>query len=397
MKNGAGAPSIYRVYKDIICKGNQIYYFTNGKKDLSISKEGFLIITKRIPLLKLFSVKVINYLGLNYIWSNIFMFFTLYHHVKKLKPDFIYALDGSLVPAVFLSSKLLKIPFIHRERGIQVTSWSLKNMRIYKFGLLRVVKTWKTEILPFLIPCQMRILTDDGTSADRLAVRLGVPKSNFVFWRNGVDKVKININKETLIKKLNLNGEKVIMTVSRLERWKSVDRLIKASPKIVEYYPNVKFIVLGDGGYRKKLEKLVRKLGITPNYIFVGAVKHSDIYSYLNIADIFVSLYNLSNLGNPTFEAMMSGKCIVALNTGNTRSVIRHMENGVLLEYNQLSDMPGIINNLLDSPGLRKSLGDKAQQFALENFYSWHERSMMELRLLQEISKGKMYQNGKKN
>ena len=48
-------------------------------------------------------------------------------------------------------------------------------------------------------------------------------------------------------------------------------------------------------------------------------------------------------MGNPLLEAMMAGKCIVTLNNGDTSQFIKNNENGILLEYDQLSKLPEVI------------------------------------------------------
>lgn len=65
--------------------------------------------------------------------------------------------------------------------------------------------------------------------------------------------------------------------------------------------------------------------------IFTGKISHELVYDYLQRADVFISLYSASNLGNPLFEAMRCGKAIITVDTGTTGSVIKNEANGILL------------------------------------------------------------------
>ena len=91
---------------------------------------------------------------------------------------------------------------------------------------------------------------------------------------------------------------------------------------IVNEIDNVRLLIVGDGPERKNLEFLVSKLGLNPYIIFIGSIPHYEIHQYFNIADLFVSLYELFNAGNPLLEALAYGKCIVTINNGGTGEFI---------------------------------------------------------------------------
>jgi len=64
---------------------------------------------------------------------------------------------------------------------------------------------------------------------------------------------------------------------------------------------------------------------------FEGAVPQEEVRRYLWAADVFLSLNELSNVGNPLLEAMACGKAIVTLDAGDTNELIHDAETGVLL------------------------------------------------------------------
>jgi glycosyltransferase involved in cell wall biosynthesis len=64
---------------------------------------------------------------------------------------------------------------------------------------------------------------------------------------------------------------------------------------------------------------------------FEGAVQQQDVVRYLHAADVFLSLNDLSNVGNPLLEAMACGKPIVTVDSGTTGQLIHDGETGILL------------------------------------------------------------------
>ena len=140
---------------------------------------------------------------------------------------------------------------------------------------------------------------------------------------NGVDKVKIR--SEIDRGALNINQDQLIVTfIGRLDNekgiWDFIYSIEKLSPKNM-----ITGLIIGDGLLMKAISSYVKKKKIK-NIIFIGAINHKDINSYLEISDIFISLNRLGNLCNTTLEAIGSEKCIITLhkNTKTFRDYSTH-------------------------------------------------------------------------
>lgn len=63
------------------------------------------------------------------------------------------------------------------------------------------------------------------------------------------------------MKKLNLDDcNKYIVTVCRLGVEKNIDEILDYMPDLLEKDKEIKFIIVGDGPYRKNLKNKVKKL-----------------------------------------------------------------------------------------------------------------------------------------
>ncbi len=118
------------------------------------------------------------------------------------------------------------------------------------------------------------------------------------------------------------------MTACVLLPWKRVDRAVRALPHVRRELPEALLIILGDGEETANLERLARELGVADAVRFEGAVPQEDVRRYLWAADVFLSLNDLSNVGNPLLEAMACAKPIVTLDNGATGELIRDGETG---------------------------------------------------------------------
>nr|WP_294995059.1 glycosyltransferase family 4 protein [uncultured Sediminibacterium sp.] len=226
------------------------------------------------------------------------------------------------------------------------------------------------------------IMTNDGTQGEQILKRLKNKSKRILFLRNGVDTIDVS-NRDVIRSEkrsmLKLCDKTVFITVSRLVNWKRVDLAINGILEVVKQIPNVILIIVGDGPERQRLEYITRENKIQDKVMFVGAIEQSLIKDYLFSADIFLSYYDLSNLGNPIMEAMMAGLPIITIDVGDTKELIRHNENGFLIPNDQLSLIPQYMINLIEDKQLAARLANEAFQTARTNFCDWNTRIKIEI------------------
>ena len=64
------------------------------------------------------------------------------------------------------------------------------------------------------------------------------------------------------------HGERILLTVTRLYPYKGVDRMLESLPAILRAVPDVKYLVVGVGPDRPRLEALTARLGLQPRCVF---------------------------------------------------------------------------------------------------------------------------------
>ncbi len=386
MGKGKGAPSLWQTLKGYADRGWQVYFITGNKDPSSIDEVHPNIHVTRFDaqwLKKLMRIKKIGFFArlLWWIWFQMVAFVKAQQIGANSPVDVVYAYEVSAVPVAKVLSRVWRVPMISRFQGtVLKVAWM--HRRFWK------IRAWE-HVLGLKIPADLVIMANDGTQGDRVLQQLGVNMHKVKFWTNGVDReIFRNLPSIQEIRRiLDLRDEKILLTVSRLDTWKRVDRSIQALPEVLKSFPNTILVIVGEGHEREKLERMACKLGVKNNVRFEGAIPHNEIPKYLAVADIFLSLYDWSNVGNPLLEAMMAGKCIITLNNGDTRCFIRNGENGVLLEYEDLPRLPEVIKELLANDELRNRLGANARKFAEENFWSWEERMEAEIQAVEALFK----------
>ena len=77
------------------------------------------------------------------------------------------------------------------------------------------------------------------------------------------------------------------MPAGRAERYKGYDQIIRALPQILRYVPNARYLLVGTGPDRSRIEKLVAELNLRDAVIFAGHVPDDELADHYNLCDLF--------------------------------------------------------------------------------------------------------------
>lgn len=288
----------------------------------------------------------------------------------------IYSYEVEAVCAGKQLSTKFKIPLVTRFQGTIISKITEGIINSLKFSPhFSALKT----------PAQLIIMTNDGTQGLQTLKRLG-NRSKVVFWRNGIDTIQLDSKKREIIRgNLGIGEGQVFITVSRLVGWKRVHLAIQGFSEVVKKFPTSRLIVIGDGPEMDRLVGLTRILGCELSVQFLGAVRQQEVADYLNAADIFLSFYDLSNLGNPIMEAMIVGKPIITIDVGDTKELIRDKENGILIPGDRLDMIAPTMLSLLVDKNLKMKISEGAIRTSKSEFWSWKSRMTAELKEIEDL------------
>jgi glycosyltransferase involved in cell wall biosynthesis len=288
---------------------------------------------------------------------------------------------------------VLAVAGLRRRYGLpQVSRYQGTLMAPLLDSKLELLKKFE-HVLALRRPGDLTIMTDDGTLGDEVLRRLNSPVKQLLFLRNGVDKQLYlpNFDKAAFKAELGLPAtHQLILSVSRLAGWKRVDRIIDAVPAILASCPETTLLIVGDGAQRQVLETQAERLSVGSHVRFVGAIPHHQVSRYYAAADVFISTYDLSNLGNPLLEALSAGKAIVTLNNGGTDRVIQHDYNGVLLEPDDIDSLSAAVINLLTDKVRRTQMEQNALAYAKTHLWDWDERMAVEVEAVERLAASRL-------
>ena len=148
-----------------------------------------------------------------------------------------------------------------------------------------------------------------------------------------------------------------ILTVARLNKQKAFPIAIQAMKLLKDAGIKARWYVLGEGEERKNLEQMIETLGLSEDFLLLGAVDNP--YPYYKQTDLYVHATAFEGKSIAIQEAQTLGCSIIASDIISNRQQVHHLEDGILCELNPDALKEAIVN-LIQHPDLREKLGEEA-------------------------------------
>ncbi len=175
-----------------------------------------------------------------------------------------------------------------------------------------------------------------------------------------INVIKDISDKEVILKKsyeklkINLDENSVnIVTVARLAKEKSLHLVLESCRKLIKRGYKLHWYIVGEGGERSSLEKLIHQYGLIKFVTLIGLTNNP--YPYMRNCDIYVQTSSFEGLGLTVIEASYLNKPIVCTNFPTVFSLLVDNETGLIAEMNSDS-IVSKIELLINDTHLRNKL-----------------------------------------
>lgn len=224
--------------------------------------------------------------------------------------------------------------FYHRECGRLAQAWVKRTLR----GAARVVvltNGWRSALLEIEPKLRLEVL------GNPVAVPEHIPPLR--------DRV----------------GE--VLFLGRLREKKGVFDLVRAMPAILSAYPDIRFVLAGDGEL-EVVRTMARDLKVEHALVMPGWIDGDEKDMAIGRADIFVLPSYFEGLPVGILEAMAAGVPIVATTVGGIPDILTNERNALLVPPGEVSALAGAIIRLIPDKALRAKLREAAYESACADF-----------------------------
>jgi glycosyltransferase involved in cell wall biosynthesis len=211
--------------------------------------------------------------------------------------------DG--VAAVCLG-RLLRRPVVITLRGSEAVTVTFR---------------WRRAVMGWALRRAAAVIAVSAPLAE-LAMSLGVQAGRVHVIANGVDLERFRPgDREQARRELGLpQGPRLLLSVGHLVPPKGFHRVIGVLPALLDEF-DVEYVVVGGDapgaeGYRGTLRRVAREAGVGDRVHLVGAEPPERVAGYLRAADALVLDSDREGCPNVVWEAMASGRPVVAASVG---------------------------------------------------------------------------------
>ncbi len=185
-------------------------------------------------------------------------------------------------------------------------------------------------------------------------------------------------------KRLGIDPDRpVVVCVSRMVPRKGQDMLIRAWPRVLARHgtgggqASPLLMLVSDGPYRSKLERLAARLGVADSVLFTGPVGWDELPSYYDAGNIFAMPcrtrrggLDVEGLGIVYLEASATGLPVVGGDSGGAPDAILDGETGYVVPGRDPAAVAARLSDLLADPAGAAAMGDNGRAW-VEREWTW--------------------------
>ena len=313
--------------------------------------------TGRSPL-----VRLANYFS--------FTFSSLLSVLTGPRPDVLFVESQPLSLGIVgvLMKRLRGVPYVYNVPDLQVQVAKqlgfMQNRLFLRFAL---------ALENFFLRESWKVSTVTHKFIEHFEGR-GLPRQKITFLPNGADTEFLSPRppSQSLLDRWGLHGRKVFAYVGTHAYYHGLDVLIEAA-QLLRGYPEICFLMIGDGPERQRLRERCQELGLT-NVVF-GESAYDEMHQLYSIT--YSSIATLRNMDvakgmrlSKVFPSLSCGVPVIYSGAGEAAELIELSKCGLVVEPENPKKLATAILNLASDPEKRSSMG-KAGRDLVTSEYDW--------------------------
>jgi len=240
----------------------------------------------------------------------------------------------------------------------------------------RPMRRWE----PMLIRFVTRVGSVSTFTAKRMARAFGMPVTRFTVFPNAVDPLPATRTPAA-------TREPILLTVARMaahDGGKHHDSVLRALPLITARVPEARYLIIGDGVLRPKLEALAVELGVADAVDFAGRVSDDDLARAYAEATVFVMTSEKEGFGIVFLEAWQHGLPVICGTADAASEVVSDGIDGYAVHHDDIAGLAARIVTLMEDPTRATAMGAAGQQKVIDRYLMRNFTANLEA-LLEEV------------
>ena len=272
-------------------------------------------------------------------------------------------------------ARLIGRPVFVYAHGEELTTWG---------------RGWKFRSMRFVFKHVDAVLANSDFTRETLIKLIGLDASRIEVIYPTVDELRFrpDLPSGDLRQTLGIaSGQKLILSVGRLQRRKGFDKVVAALPLLLKRGIDAHYALIGIGEDHDYLTGLAIECGVADRVHLLGHVAYEDLPRWYGASDVFAMPNrevggDTEGFGLVFLEAAASCKPALAGRTGGTGSAVVDGVTGLRVDGEKVEAVADGLARLLSDEAVAREMGRRGRERVLENFT--HQRRVDQLRAVAE-------------
>lgn len=294
-------------------------------------------------------------------WRDWQSYRTLIALLRSLNPEIVHTHSSKAGILGRAAAHKLGIPAVHTVHG---AAFHYGQNRLAYRAYVRAEKWAARRTAKFITVCD--------AMADQYVAAGIAPREKFVTIYSGMDVMPFlnpPRDPQAVRKELGIEPRHIVIgKIARLFHLKGHEYVVAAARAVIDRCPNARFLFVGDGILRDKLQRRIDELGMTDHFVFTGLVPPERVPELIHAMDIVVHTSEWEGLARVLPQGLIAGKPVVSYDVDGAREVVLPGETGCLLPPRSIDEVSQALIELAEDAALRERLGTTGRERFTDQF-----------------------------
>ncbi len=307
----------------------------------------------------------------------------------RATPDIIY-MRTMHSPLFVLLSRITRAPLVIEVNGDSYSHYCAKEASAFRLGLIKLIDRINFRYCDKIIPISKGL-------QEMLSRRYQVPPEKTVLIESATDPELFRpLDAHACRQRLGLDpAARYVGFVGSFFRHQGIDILIDAAPTIVRRFPDVRFLLVGDGVMRRTWAERISRQGLSAAFLFTGLVPYPEVPLYIGATELCVAPF-LADRGDASplklFDYLACGRPVVASAIPPLRDLLSRAEGIAPVPPEEPEALAKEIVRLLEDHETARRLGEQGRRWVLEA-HTWQAAAERLLAVCDEVLRARGRRN----
>jgi glycosyltransferase involved in cell wall biosynthesis len=285
----------------------------------------------------------------------------LFRLLRARRPEIVHTHSGKAGILGRIAARAARVPIvIHSIHGPSFGAFQGTLANAAFTAAERIASRWTTHFVSVAHAMTRQYLAAGIGRADQFTrILSGFDLKPFLNTRNDL----------SLRAQLGLRPDDIVVgKIARLFKLKGHDDLLAIAADLVRELPRIRFLLVGDGVLRPRIEREIVRLGLGRHFVLTGLVPPEAIPGLIGLMDWVIHLSRREGLPRALPQAMAAARPVIAYDCDGAAEVCLEGRTGFLVQPGDLRALAGCIRKFALDPSLREQFGAAGQAIARELF-----------------------------